>query len=87
VTASSEQQPVVDVDLRIRQLELVDRILGLEAQVARLTVSDASAWQGREVARLQGELAAAYGSRTWRIGSALVKPLRGISALRSRSKR
>ena len=78
---------VVDdaVALTVRQMALVDRILGLEAEVARLnaTVPVASgAWD--EIARLQSQLEAVYASRTWAIGSRVVKCI--PSGWRSRSR-
>jgi hypothetical protein len=76
--ASAEPAPTEgDVAVQLRQLALVDRVLGLEAEVARLSSSGASSEGAREqIERLQAELRAVYGSRTWRIGSAVLKPLR-----------
>jgi hypothetical protein len=87
VPVSSEEQSIDVTRMQIRQLELVDRVLGLEAQVARLTAAGAESWPRIEVDRLRGELAAVYGSRTWRVGTTVLKPLRAISSLRAKSPR
>ena len=74
-----------EIELQLRQLALVDRVLGLEAEVARLSATNPVANGSRdEVARIEGELRAVYGSRTWRIGSAMLAPLRKIRSLGSR---
>jgi hypothetical protein len=66
----------------LRQLALVDRVLGLEAEVARLSISGpAAGGQRAEIERLQGELSALYASRTWRIGSVALSPLRAVRGL------
>lgn len=66
-----------EVDAALRQLALVDRVLGLEAEVARLKAITPGASGARdEVERLQSELRAVYSSRTWRIGGIVLKPLR-----------
>ncbi len=66
-----------ELDLQLRQLALVDRVLGLEAEVARLSATAPHANGARdEVERLQSELRAVYASRTWRIGSAVLRVAR-----------
>lgn len=72
-TASSPR----DFGPELRQLALIDRVLGLEAEVARLSSSSSSSEGARDqIARLEAELKAVYASRTWRIGSAVLRPLR-----------
>lgn len=73
------------LELQLRQLALVDRVLGLEAEVARLSASSPYAQSVRlDVERVQGELRAAHDSATWMIGSAVLAPVR---MLRRRGKR
>ena len=74
-----------DIARNLRQLALVDRVLGLEAEVARLS-STATAPTGArdEVEALRNELRAVYASRAWRIGTAVLTPAR---ALRSAGRR
>lgn len=71
----------------LRELALVDRVIGLEAEVARLSVTSPPGRmqllsQQAEILRLQGEIAALYRSRTWRLGSTLVHPLKAMRNLR-----
>ena len=69
-----------EVDAQIRQLALVDRVLGLEAEVARLSAITPSASGARdEVSRLESELRAVYASRTWRIGNIVLRPFRALT--------
>jgi hypothetical protein len=64
---------------QLRQLALVDRVLGLEAEVARLSISGpAAGGQRAEIERLEAELRAVYASRTWRVGSLALWPLRAL---------
>jgi hypothetical protein len=66
----------------LRQLALVDRVLGLEAEVARLSITGpAAAGPRAEIERLQGELRAVYSSRTWRVGSLVLRPLRAARSI------
>jgi hypothetical protein len=63
----------------LRTLALVDRVIGLEAEVARLSSTTTASTGARdEVARLEGELRAVYGSRTWRVGTAVLRPARAL---------
>lgn len=63
-----------EIELGLRQLALVDRVLGLEAEVARLSAaSEMDNGARHEIERLQGELRAVYGSRTWAVGSAMMR--------------
>lgn len=65
---------------QLRQLALVDRVLGLEAEVARLSSAAPSADNPRlEIERLSTELAAVYASRTWRLGTAALRPVRAAA--------
>jgi hypothetical protein len=56
-----------DLDRQLRQLALVDRVIGLEAEVAQLLIVR------DEVERLRQELDEVYASRTWKIGSAVLR--------------
>lgn len=68
-----------DIARELRQLALVDRVLGLEAEVARLSSTTAAPTGARdEVEGLRAELRAVYSSRTWRIGTAVLKPARAL---------
>ena len=67
-----------EIELELRQMALVDRILGLEAEVARLSLSSPVGNGARyEIERLQNELAAVYESNSWRVGSAINRFTRG----------
>jgi uncharacterized small protein (DUF1192 family) len=60
------------LDVALRQMALVDRILGLEAEVARLKATTTGGNGARdEISRLEAELGAVYASRTWAAGKAL----------------
>lgn len=74
-----------DIARELRQLALVDRVLGLEAEVARLSSTTTASTGARdEVEAVRAELRAVYASRTWRIGTAVLRPVR---ALRSAGRR
>lgn len=78
-TSENPVEPLTEreIELQLRQLALVDRVLGLEAEVARLRVSSPVANGARdEMERLKAELRAVYASRTWRIGSAVLRVTR-----------
>ena len=63
-----------EIAVTLRQMALVDRVIGLEAEVARLNAITPGANGARdEIARLEGELRAVYASRTWAVGSAILK--------------
>jgi hypothetical protein len=67
------QSPLEDMDAvnrEVRQLALVDRILGLQAEVANLKASSPASAEA-----LQRELNALLASRTWRVGRAVLSPL------------
>ena len=82
VSESTSEPTAIEIATDLRQLALVDRILGLEAEVARLSIAGpAAAGPRAELERLQGELNAVYGSRTWRFGSAVLRPARLIRRL------
>jgi hypothetical protein len=58
----------------LRQLALVDRILGLEAQVAHLKASI----NNQEIADLLDDV---HASATWRAGRVMLAPLSAIKSL------
>lgn len=60
-------------EMALRQLALVDRIIGLEAQLAQLRVSYA-----------HDEVAAVKASMTWRAGRFVLAPLRAVRRLARR---
>ena len=67
--------PADQIASDLRQLALVDRVIGLQAEVARLSISGpAAAGPRAEIERLQGELRAVYASRTWRVGRIVLRP-------------
>lgn len=70
-----------EVERDLRQLALVDRILGLEAQVARLSIlsPDDSGPRGHDF--VQRELQTVYSSATWRVGRAVLAPARALRAV------
>jgi hypothetical protein len=67
-----------DLALELRQLALVDRVLGLEAENARLKKAC------DEEERLRAELQAVYASRTWALGSAMKRVVHPFGARRAR---
>ena len=75
-----------DEALLLRQLALVDRVLGLEAEVARLSIlaPDSSGPRGHDF--VERELQTVYGSTTWRVGRAVLAPARAVRALLRRAK-
>lgn len=83
LTTDHEEDPTnEEIERSLRQLALVDRVIGLEAEVARLSISlPGSSGTRDHVARLEGELRAVYASRTWRLGSSLLRPVRALRAL------
>jgi hypothetical protein len=77
VSSASEMSPE-RVALELRQLALVDRILGLEAEVARLSAAYPHASARDEIAAMHVHLESVYGSRTWKVGRAVLRPLRAL---------
>lgn len=65
-----------DVARELRQLALVDRVLGLEAEVARLSARAPYTSAREEVERLQAHLEAVYQSPTWKVGTAVLRPFK-----------
>lgn len=76
------QDPSADeIAVSLRQLALVDRIIGLEAEVARLSASSPVPSSARnEITRMQQEVNAVYGSKTWRVGSIVLRPFRMLKS-------
>ena len=60
----TEHKPQTEIDRELRELALTDRIIGLEAEVARLNVQ-----AGLNDKRVL------YGSREWKIGKTLLAPI------------
>ena len=84
---SSPQHPrsPEDVQRDLRQLELVDRIMGLEAENARLAallITPAGPQFGYQ--RMLTDLMA---SRTWRVGRVALAPVRAVRSVRERLKK
>ncbi|NYI42460.1 hypothetical protein [Demequina lutea] len=70
----------------LRQMALVDRVIGLEAEVARLEAAARESGGARaEIERLETALAAVYASRTWWVGRAFLGPVRVARLLKGRS--
>jgi len=66
---------------QLRELALVDRIFGLEAQLAEISVfmnPDRERFdaQERELAGLRQQIAGIRGTTTWRVGRSVLAPLR-----------
>jgi len=81
MTESSEYD-TSDLTHDLRQLALVDRIIGLEAEVARLSSRPVEPIpETAEIERLNNELHAVYGSRAWRVGNAVLRPVRVVRRL------
>jgi predicted ATP-grasp superfamily ATP-dependent carboligase len=57
-----------------RQLELVDRIIGLQAEVAHLRSSASSAQSLQQLAEI-------HSSATWRIGRMVIAPIAAVRRL------
>lgn len=75
-----------DYNALLRQMALVDRVIGLEAEVARLHADYSGVGGARqEVERLKGELRAVYSSRAWLLGRALLLPVRVVKRVMGRS--
>ncbi|WP_378147474.1 hypothetical protein ACFJGV_05575 [Cnuibacter sp. UC19_7] len=75
-------------ELELRQLALVDRVLGLEARVAELTIAVSRVpgpvvVDGRAESLAQ-ELAAIRSSTTWRVGSLVLTPVRILRGIAKR---
>ena len=70
--------------LELRHLALVDRVLGLEAEVARLSAATPHTSAREEIEKMHVRLRAAYDSSTWRVGTAVLRPLVALRALRRR---
>lgn len=99
--ASNTDVGVADDAILIRQLALVDKALGLEAELARVSIANVEIDSHRheidshrheidhlhaDITRLRDELNSVYGSRTWRIGTAALSPVRKARAfVRARS--
>lgn len=67
-------------------MALVDRVIGLEAENARLESAVRGATGARqEIYRLETALAALYASRTWRAGRAVLSPMRFMRRFKGRS--
>jgi len=60
------------LDVQMRQLALVDRIIGLEAEVAHLKA-------GKGGAEFRSEIKAIKSSATWRAGRIIIGPLAAVS--------
>jgi len=74
-----------EIQLELRQMALVDRVLGLEAEVARLRANVPPGLSARdEIERLQAELRSIYGPRTRAIGATVVRVLRARRAARAK---
>ncbi len=70
------EDPAAGVASFERQLALVDRILGLESQVARLSAT--SSLDPSEQLLVERELARLRSTMTWRTGRIVSAPLRAV---------
>jgi uncharacterized small protein (DUF1192 family) len=74
-----------EIQFELRQMALVDRILGLEAEVARLRANLPPGLSARdEIERLQAELRTIYGPRTGALGATVVRVLRARRTARAK---
>lgn len=67
--------------VELRQLALVDKILGLEAEVARLSAVAPFVSARDEIEKMHLRFNALYSSSTWRVGTAVLRPLRALQTL------
>jgi hypothetical protein len=72
-TSDSEVVPDDDLASDLRQLALVDRVIGLEAALAQASVVSTLAPVDRLTAEF--ELARVKSSRAWRVGRLVVAPM------------
>ena len=86
-TDANESNPD-EIERALRQLALVDRIIGLEAQLARLASTPVEpeppvepTEEFLENQRLHRELHALYESRPWKLGTAMLRPARAVKRL------
>ena len=77
--------PADDLAARERQLALVDRVFGLEAQVAELSAENSLTPSER--LRTEQRLIAMQGSLAWRLGRAATAPLRAANRLVARARK
>lgn len=83
MTAQETPEQSEALHIATRELALVDRILGLEAQLANYAVRVTPGrrqfeMMEREIDGLRQQLAAVHSTRTWRAGRAVLAPLRII---------
>jgi hypothetical protein len=86
VTENSQNPELIEQQLR--ELALVDRIFGLEAQLAEVSVfmnpdRDRFDAQERELAGLRQQVEGLRETRTWRVGRAVLAPLNALKRKRS----
>lgn len=70
-----------DMSQEVRQLALVDRIIGLEAEVANLSATYGLGRAARE------QIAFVKSSTTWRVGTLVLSPMVFVGKLFSRGKK
>ena len=77
---ASHDRSEEEIQRDLRELALVDRILGLEAEVARLSILVALPAGPRSgYDRMFSEV---WRSRTWRVGRAVLAPVRALRSIR-----
>lgn len=74
--ASDELPSSDDLARALRELALVDKVIGLEAEVARLSTQSAYSDARDEIEHLRDQLNGMQASRTWRVGRAVLAPFR-----------
>lgn len=67
MSVRSEKEPA-ELDAEARQLALVDRIIGLEAELANIKIGEPNA--------LRFDIEALKASATWRVGRVVLAPAR-----------
>jgi hypothetical protein len=79
---NSTSRPSPDVlEVELRQLALIDKILGLEAEVARLSAVAPFVSAREEIEKMSTRLNALYNSTTWRVGTAVLRPIQVLQNL------
>lgn len=76
--ASDEFTSSEDIARALRELALIDKVIGLEAEVARLSTKSAYPSARDEIEHLRGQLRSMQASRTWRVGRAVLTPFRAV---------
>lgn len=72
---SDPQLSPEEVASALRQLALVDKVLGLEAEVARLSTRETAPDARQQIESLTHQLESVHLSMTWRVGRTILAPV------------